>query len=163
MFVCSFKASTVKIICAAFLCIAASVFVIALMPDAGSAMNVNKIVSSGDISLKGIDSEEKRVSLLSELGIEADKDSVRSGEVSVPKKFDAVLEKYNELQKSQGFDLKKYRGKNVERYTYSVLSFADGTKVGANPTYVTLIIYKNKVIGADICCPETGEYSAVIG
>ena len=43
MFVCSFKASTVKIICAAFLCIAASVFVIALMPDAGSAMNVNKM------------------------------------------------------------------------------------------------------------------------
>lgn len=169
MFVFSFKATTAKILCAAVACIAIAVIAVSFMPDAGYAMNVNKIVSSGDISLKGIDSVEKQIELLSALGIEVEITPVQSGSVCVPKKFDAALEKYNELQKKQGFDLSKYRGKNVDRYTYKVKqhinsdSDADGNSTnGADGFYATLILYKNKVVGADICCPSTGEYSVVI-
>lgn len=160
MFVFSFKATTAKILFAAFLCIAISAAVVSLMPDAGYAMNVNKIVTSADVSFRGIDSAEKRVDLLNKLGIEVDPVPVQQGKVSVPKKFDAVMKKYNDLQKEQGFDLSAYKGKSVERFTYIV---TDGEgKMTADGLYATLIIYKNRLIGADVCCPKTGEYAAAV-
>lgn len=68
-------------------------------------------------------------------------------EVTIPKEFNEVYEKYNQLQISQGFDLAQYKGKAVTRYTYSVINYPDGIEnVRAN-----VLVYKNRVIGGDIC------------
>ncbi len=162
MFVFSFKAATVKILGAVVACVAVAILAVGLMPDAGYALNVNKIVTPKDVSLKGIDSEKKQVELLLKLGVEVKPNPVQSGNVSVPKKFDAVLLQYNELQKKQGFDLKKFRGKTVSRYTYEITDLDESLRVGEDSCYATLILYKNKVVGADICCPKTADYGVLI-
>lgn len=68
-------------------------------------------------------------------------------QVTIPKEFNEVYEKYNQLQISQGFDLTQYKGKSVTRYSYSIVNYPDGIEnVRAN-----VLVYKNKVIGGDIC------------
>lgn len=48
---------------------------------------------------------------------------------------------------SQGFDLSKFKGKQVSRFTYSVLNYPGQKEyIRAN-----LLIYKNQVIGGDVC------------
>ncbi len=162
MFVFSFKAATVKMLGAAVACAAIAILAVSLMPDAGHSVNVNKIVTPKDVRLQGVNSTEKQVDLLSKLGVEVEPEPVQSGNVAVPKKFDAVLEKYNELQKKQGFDLKKLRGKTVSRYTYAVSDMNEELKIGDDKCFVTLILYKNKVVGADICCPQDASYGVLI-
>jgi hypothetical protein len=61
-----------------------------------------------------------------------------------------VFTGYNEIQKRQGLDLSKYKKKNVMRYTYEVKNYKDydGT------VYANIIVYRNKVIGGDICSAD---------
>ena len=160
MFICSFKLSALKIIAAFMVCIAGAVAVISLLPDAGYAMNVNKTLVGNEISLSDINGNGDCVKMLSSFGVNVSDKPLQSGNVTVPETFDASFEKYNDLQKSQGFDLDKYRGKKVKRYTYKVEKL--GSKVPEKDCYVTVLVYRKKVIGADMCCPGTGTYGAVI-
>jgi len=64
----------------------------------------------------------------------------------IPKEFDRVLAGYNEIQKSQGLDLGRYANKKVTRYTYELVGY-EGYE---GKVYANLIMYKNKVIAADI-------------
>ena len=57
-----------------------------------------------------------------------------------------MFERYNNLQKSQGYDLTQYAGKNVMRYVYKVNNFPGAT----DPVYATVLVYKGQVIGGDI-------------
>ena len=67
-------------------------------------------------------------------------------EVKIPRGSDEVFDRYNELQKSQGYDLSKYAGKKVMRYVYQVNNFPDAKE----PVYATLLVYKDLIIGGDI-------------
>ncbi len=160
MFVCSFKLTSVKIIAAFLACIVGAIVVISLLPDAGYALNVNKTLVGNEQMLTDLDKAEDCVRMLAGLGIEVEEKPVQSGNVTVPETFDAAFEKYNDLQKSQGFDLEKYHGKKVKRYTFKVKSTYG--KVPLRDCFATVIVYKKKAVGADICCPETGEYGAII-
>ena len=70
--------------------------------------------------------------------------------IRIPEEFDKVMKSYNELQKGQGLDLAKYRGKEVTRYTFAVTNYPDykGT-VMAN-----VILWRNRVIGGDLCSSD---------
>ena len=162
MFVFSFKASSVKILCLLCVCLIGGALVIALMPEAGYAVNVNKLSvhsSLDDISVKNA---EGRKQYLETLGFKINEKPHSVSSSTVPKTFDASLEQYNLIQKSQGFDLENYKGKKVNSYTYTVTSLPDGTNFGDDEILATLIIYKNKVIAADICSKATGQVSGVI-
>jgi len=67
-------------------------------------------------------------------------------QVFIPEKFDAVYENYNNLQKSQGFDLSGYRAKTAVQYTFKLLNYS-----GDGEFFAHLLIYKGKVIGGDVC------------
>ncbi len=67
-------------------------------------------------------------------------------EIQIPYEFDEVYEKYNEIQKSQGFDLNKYKGKRVMKYTYNVLNYPKEPDLS-----LSLLVYKNKLIAGDVC------------
>ena len=60
--------------------------------------------------------------------------------VTIPMEFGKVYENYNKLQLSGDFDLRDYKGKEVQVYTYN----CDGDKV------INLMIYKGRLIGGDI-------------
>ena len=99
----------------------------------------------GKRSLAGATGEERRA-FLAFYGWQTEEDAREFYEVTVPKEFDKVYEHYNELQKAQDFDLRKYRGKQVMKYSYVVTNYPDYD--GA--VYATLLVYKNRIIGGDI-------------
>lgn len=94
----------------------------------------------------GVTTNEKRIAYLSACGWEVAADPVETQEVLIPEEMSEVFEAYNDLQRSQGFDLTRFAGKQVKRYVYEVTNF-DGT---SEPVYVTLLIHKGSVIGGDV-------------
>ena len=162
VFVYSFKASSLKLLGIICICVVAAVLVISLLPVAGSSLNVNKIEGMRELSKINADSSEGRLEYFERLGFAVDKSSVEEETERLPEAMDAVTEKYNSLQRMQGFDISRYCGKKLEAYTYEVTAFPDNTKTGGNRYLATLIVYKNKVVAADICCEETGEIMPLI-
>ena len=65
-----------------------------------------------------------------------------------------ILEKYNELQRAQGLNLKKYQGKSAMKYTYLLEEY---------PGYegrvlFTMLVYKDKVIAGDVCGIDEAQF-----
>ncbi len=96
-----------------------------------------------------VTSNEDRLAYLSACGCTAEPEPVQTQEVSIPKEFNEVFTRYNELQKAQGFDLSDYAGKRARRYVYQLVDHPDGTDVHA-----TLIVCQDRVIAADLSCTE---------
>ncbi len=88
----------------------------------------------------------ERVSYLESMGWQVDPNPVETQEARIPEAMPEVLEKYNELQKSQGFDLTRYSGKTVKRYVYEVTNYPDTT----DRYFATLLVYQDEVIGGDV-------------
>ena len=102
--------------------------------------------NSAPTAAPSVAGNEGRVQFLAALGWEVSASPTESGQVRIPQEQNDVFSRYNELQKSAGYDLSQYAGKTVMRYVYKVNNFPDATK----PVYATLLIYKNQVIGGDI-------------
>ena len=90
--------------------------------------------------------EKERIAYLTEFGWQIDENSETEKASAIPAEFDDVYKSYNELQKSQGFDLTDYAGKSVTIYNYKVLNYPENSEY----VYATLIIYDGKLIGGDI-------------
>ena len=93
-----------------------------------------------------VTTNDDRVKFLNDLGWEVSTSPTESSQVRIPKESSDVFDRYNALQKSQGYDLSAYAGKNVMRYVYKVENYPNATE----PVYATLLIHKNQVIGGDI-------------
>lgn len=104
-----------------------------------------------------VTTNDDRVKFLEDLGWEVTTSPAESSQVRIPKESSDVFDRYNALQKSQGYDLMAYAGKNVMRYVYKVENYPNATE----PVYATLLIYKNQVIGGDIT--DTAATGAVQG
>ena len=92
------------------------------------------------------DTNDARVKFLTDLGWEVTPSPTETGEVRIPKAGDEVFDRYNELQRSQGYDLTKYAGKKVMRYVYQINNFPEAKE----PVYATVLVYKDRIIGGDI-------------
>ena len=101
-----------------------------------------------DVSTAGpsVATNEGRVEFLKSFGWEVAPSPVESSQVKIPKESTEIFDRYNNLQKSQGYDLTQYAGKHVMRFVYKVTNYPGATE----PVYATLLIYKNQVIGGDI-------------
>lgn len=93
-----------------------------------------------------ITDNDSRVKFLQSFGWQVAATPAESGQVHIPEQTSEVLERYNKLQQSQGYDLSQYAGKNVMRYVYKVSNYPDAT----DPVYATVLVYKGQVIGGDI-------------
>ena len=101
-------------------------------------------------SPKGVKSNEDRVAYLQSDGWEVSAEPLATEELLIPKEMDASYDDYLALQSGQGFDLSKYAGKRVKRYTYEITNYPTGeTGILAN-----LLIYKNTVIGGEVLSPQ---------
>ena len=99
-----------------------------------------------------VTNNDQRVKYLADLGWEVAASPAESGQVRIPETMSEVFDRYNKLQKSQGYDLSAYAGKNVMRYVYKVENFPNATQ----PVYATVLVYKNQVIGGDITDTAAG-------
>ena len=95
---------------------------------------------------KGVKTEEDRVAYLQDWGWQVSPQAVLVEELELPKELGPEYSQYLDLQNGQGFDLTKYAGKRVRRYTYEVLNYPTG-EAGV---VAHLLIYKNRVIAGEI-------------
>ena len=134
-------------------CIAVCSVVVAVRNQSENTVSVldAQTAALGERALK---TNEDRTALLKECGWEIEEEPVEFIEVRIPDKFDGVYGQYNEIQKRQGLDLEKYSGKRVMRYTYKISNHPSGESgVVAN-----IIVYKNKLIAADVCSPQMNGF-----
>ena len=106
--------------------------------------------ASGLSDPKGVKSNEDRVEYLAGYGWEVAPEPIATQELLIPEEMDGSYDEYLALQSQQGFDLTRYAGKRVKRYTYEITNYPTGeTGVQAN-----LLIYKNTVIGGEVLSPQ---------
>lgn len=148
MFVFTFKASTLKYIGVMSLCAVAIVLTVAIVPSESLTVGVdNRVVEvsarrkAGDF--KNVTTNADRISFLESYGWEVSETPVLESAVTIPEEFDEVYEEYNALQKSEGLDLAKYKGKIVETYVYRVNNAEEDA-------FANLLIYKGCVVGGDV-------------
>ncbi len=101
---------------------------------------------------KPVTNNDARVGFLAGFGWEVTNSPAESSQVRIPENTSEVFDRYNQLQKSQGYDLSAYAGKNVMRYVYKVNNYPGATE----PVYATVLVYKNQVIGGDITDTAAG-------
>ena len=102
--------------------------------------------SASETSAPMVSSNDARVQFLKDLGWDVSASPVESSQVKIPTGTTEIFERYNALQKSQGYDLSKYAGKSVMRFVYKVNNYPGATE----PVYATLLVYKNQIIGGDV-------------
>ena len=159
MFVFSLKASKLKIFFTITLCALAAAFAFLFIPDFEKTVKVNGMRYDKKISFDGIKDEEGVIKFAENLGFSVETPG-ETEEIKIPMKFDAVTQKYNDLQKSQGFNLEKYKNKTVKRYTYTVSGLPDNMSLPEDGVLLTLLVYKDKIIGGDLYF--TGKDSRVM-
>ena len=135
MFVFTAKVSKTKI--------AAIVTVVVAVVVAAAVLLASK---SGQPAAKEADTNEKRIAFLTGFGWEVGTQPVRTQTVLVPEKDSEVFSRYNDLQKSQGYDLTDYAGKTVTRYVYEILNYPDAEA----PVYATVFVYEGRIVGGDV-------------
>ena len=145
MFIYSLKASTVKFVAVLSVALVALITLIAFIPAQSDSVS-----ASSQIDYSGIKTGDDRVAFLGQFGWQVKPEPVACVEVKIPEAFDKVMSAYNEIQRGQGLDLTKYKGKTVQRYTYEITNY-DGYN---GVVYANIIVYRNKVIGGDVCSAD---------
>ncbi len=104
-----------------------------------------------------VSNNDARVQFLKSFGWDVSTSPTESSQVRIPEESTEVFDRYNALQKSQGYDLSQYAGKTVMRYVYKINNYPGATE----PVYATLLVYKNQIIGGDVT--DTAAKGAVQG
>ena len=117
--------------------IAAGIIGIILLFGGGESQTTSAPSASGN---------DARVQFLQGFGWDVTTSPTESSQVRIPEEASEVFDRYNQLQKSQGYDLSKLAGKNAMRYVYKVNNYPGATE----PVYATLLVYKNQIIGGDV-------------
>ena len=105
-------------------------------------------------SPKKIRTAEDRVAYLEEYGWLVNPTPLTVEELLVPQEFDSSYDDYLALQFSQGFDLTKYLGKKVKRYTYEILNYP----TGETGVQVGILMYRNTIIGGEVLSPQLNGF-----
>lgn len=124
-----------------------------LVSGALSARGVDA-VSATPASPKGVKTSEDRVAYLQSYGWQVSQEPISVEELMIPEEFDETYSQYLALQSDQGFDLTKYQGKRVKRYTYEITNYPSGEK----GVQVGILIYKNTVVGGEVLSSQLGGF-----
>jgi len=153
MFVYSVKASSIRFFGIITVSVLALISIAALIPTYEPVTAVSS-VNGETVKYDKIKTNEDRIAFLAQFGWEVKSEPEEETTVTIPAEFDKVFLGYNELQKRQGLNLSKYRRKEVTRCTYAVTNYPgyDGT------VYANLLIYRNKIIGGDICSADSSGF-----
>lgn len=144
MFIYSIRATTVKFIAVLVLCIVGLGVLVGISGDGA----VYASADGTEINYGGVRSVEDRIEFIRQFGLTVNAEPLVENTVALPENFDLALNEYNEIQKLQGLDLTKYRGKRVTHVTYEVTNYNHGGRVSVN-----LYICRGRVVGCDL----TGE------
>lgn len=89
------------------------------------------------------------LSFVSQFGWEVSEEPDEVREIIIPAEFDDVYDNYNSIQIKQGYNLEKYAGERVKRWTFTVTNY---------PGYededfikINILVCDGEVIGGDVC------------
>lgn len=147
MFICSFKPRDLvkRLSLVAFLILVTVLAILYLkQPDKGSSFPSACLSEEHDTHAAD---NAARIAFLSSFGWEVSTEPLECVSVVIPQQFGDVYRNYNKLQTAQGFDLTRYQGKQVTRYTYAVLNYPKQKEyIRAN-----LLVLDEEIIAGDIC------------
>lgn len=136
MFVFTAKLSKPKLFAAGILLLAA-VLLIVLLAVSGGGTPTAPVGATND----------ERVAYLATFGWSVNAEPTQTQKVKIPDTAEnKVFARYNDLQKSQGFDLTDFAGKEVMRYVYEILNYPDASA----PVYASVLVYDGHIIGGDV-------------
>ncbi len=152
MFVYSMKATTVRLVAVACVALTVMITLIAFIP----AYDLSYPASAGQegYTYGKIVSPSDAAAFLSQFGWSVEGTPSEVEKVEIPREFDKIYGAYNEIQKAQGLNLTRYRGKEVTRYTFRVTNYPnyEGT------VYANVLVYRKTVIGGDICSADLSGF-----
>ncbi len=150
MFICSVKGNTLKLWGVIALAVIAVLVLIIALPSENAVMAGSIFEGKDTVDYDKIKTDDSRKEFLKQFGWETEGAAIEEVEIRIPEDFDRIMNSYNEVQKAQGLDLSQYKGKTVMRYTYGITNYPDYS----GTVYANIIIYKNRVIGGDICSAD---------
>ena len=153
MFVVSVKSDFIKKIC---IFVVVAIFAIVGGVLAVSSNKTATVGNFSDINLKA-ESHDERKAFFASFGWEISDEPVEVKETVIPAEFDEGYAEYNNLQKTQNFNLEKYKNARVKSWSYEILNYpgyenSDGAIRG------NLLVYDGIVIGGDVCSIELGGF-----
>lgn len=99
-----------------------------------------------------------RIEFLKSFGWEVSS-NVSEESVTIPVEFSDIYENYNDLQRSQGYDLRDFKGKTVIKYTYEVINYPHFSDDDLPLSVVAnILVYEDKIIGGDVCSMELAGF-----
>ncbi len=139
MFVLTAKLSKTKLVAAGVILIAAIVLITLLASSDGVPTAAGTAIAGG--------TNDERVAYLATFGWSVNAEPTQTQKVRIPDAADnEVFARYNELQRSQGFELADYAGKEVMRYVYEILNYPEADE----PVYASVLVCDGYIIGGDI-------------
>lgn len=99
---------------------------------------------------KGVRTNQDRIAYLQSFGWQLKETPAATQELQIPQAFDDSYTEYLSLQSSQGFDLSRYAGKRIKRYTYEITNYPTGEQ----GVIVNLLLHKATVVGGEVLSPK---------
>lgn len=109
---------------------------------------------SAPVSPKGIRTVSDQLEFLNAYGWKVSEEPLAVEDLLIPAEMGEEYDDYLALQTQQGFDLAKYAGKYVKRYTYEIQNYPTGEE----GVQVSLLIYRHRVIAADVLSPSLNGF-----
>lgn len=153
MFIYSLHASTVRFLAVLCLALTALIALVVIVPTYTADDSVD-VGANASYKYDGVKTASDRIAFIEQFGWKVSPEPHETREIKIPDEFDKILSAYNELQRSQGFDLSHYKRKTAMRYTYAVTNYPnyDGE------VYVNIIVYRNTVIAGDVCSADVSGF-----
>lgn len=103
------------------------------------------------------ETNEQRLAYLTSLGWVVNDQPIETLSITLGETLEEPYLSYNDLQRSQGFDLTRYCGQTLSRYTYVVTNYPDASL----PCQADLYVCDGALAAGDIVC--TGENGFMAG
>ncbi|MDO5601850.1 MAG: DUF4830 domain-containing protein [Oscillospiraceae bacterium] len=152
MFVVTMNRKTLRKVVVVAVC--AVITVAAAFAAVGVSQAVSAAATPAENSVQNTD---EMVEFLLGYGVEADAGSAEVTKVRIPKKFDDDFKAFNEVIKTSGMDLEKYRGKEADKWVLE----APNKTVESEKAYAVLLVRSDKVIGAYLIFQPSGNVEAL--
>ena len=154
MFIYSMRANTIKFFAVICLALTTLIALVAFVPTYVTKDDSTPVGVDASYNYEKIKNNDDRINFLKQFGWEVEAQPLKEQQVTIPKEFDKVFAAYNEIQRKQGLDLSSFKKKSVMRYTYVVTNYPDYS----GEVYVNLLVYRNTVIGGDICSADVNGF-----
>lgn len=135
-----------------------AIFGIILLIGAGIWV-LTRFFSFGSSAVSGKNDKE-RTAFIESFGWVSANVPEKIEDIRIPVEFDEAYEQYNDLQREQGFDLRKYRAHIAKKYTYPITNF-EGAETGV-PICANLIVIDGIIVGADISSAKADGFVTVL-